>query len=253
MSKLVGVVPAAGLGTRAYPYTKSIPKAMLEVDGKPILQGILEILRDQVGVKQVYVVVGHLGEVIRESFGDGRSMGLRISYLQNENLDLGLAHSIRLAGREIAPLECPCVVLLSDECYVGSDHAQLRELDLKGSIAACGIMKTEMPALITRSYSVELDGPTIVRIVEKPKVTPNSWLGTGTYYVTPELFPHLERAFEESASPIDWMTFLDEQIRAGRPVRAVDIGGEYANVNDGDELNRANLLVRDWVSREKRS
>ena len=250
MSKLVGVIPAAGLGTRAYPYTETIPKAMLEVDGKPILQRNLELLRDQVGVEQVYVVVGYLSEVIRESFGDGKSMGLRIRYLQNEDLDLGLAHSIRLAAREIAPLACPCVVVLGDACYVGSDHAQLRKLDLEGAIAACGILKTETPELITQDYSVELDGPTIVRIVEKPKDPPNSWLGTGTYYLTPRLLPHLERAFEESASSLDWMTFLDEQIRAGRLVRAVDLGGEYANVNDGDELNRANLLVR---NREKRS
>ena len=252
MSKLVGVIPAAGLGTRAYPYTEAIPKVMLEVDGRPILQRNLELLRNQVRVKQVYVVVGYLGDVIRKSFGDGRSMGLRIRYLQNEDLDLGLAHSIRLAGREIAPLKCPCVVLLSDECYVGCDHAQLRKLDLKGAIAACGILKTEIPALIARSYSVELDGPTIVRIVEKPKVAPNSWLGTGTYYLTPELFPYLERAFEESASPPDWMTFLDEQIRAGRPVRAVDIGGEYANVNNREDLNRANLLVRNRAFLENR-
>jgi NDP-sugar pyrophosphorylase family protein len=93
-------------------------------------------------------------------------------------------------------------------------------LDLEGATAACGIVKTEILALITENYSVELDGPTIVRIVEKPKDPPNSWLGTGTYYLTPGLFPHLERAFEESASPPDFMTFLNEQIRAGRPVRA---------------------------------
>jgi NDP-sugar pyrophosphorylase family protein len=250
MSELIGVVPAAGMGTRAYPYTEAIPKVMLEVDGKPILQRNLELLRDQVEVEQVYVVVGYLSEVIRDSFGDGRSMGLRISYIQNEDVDLGLAHSIRLAGREIAPLGNPCVVLLGDSCYVGSDHAQLRTLDLGDATAACGIVETEIAALITENYSVELDGATIVRIVEKPKDPPNSWLGTGTYYLAPELFPHLERAFDESASPIDFMTFLNEQIRAGRQVRAVDLGGEYANVNSGDELSRADLLVR---SREKRS
>jgi NDP-sugar pyrophosphorylase family protein len=192
----------------------------------------------------VFVVVGYLGEVIRDSFGDGTSMDLKIQYIQNEDLDLGLAHSIRLAGREVAPLERPCVVVLGDSCYVGSDHSQLRTLDLRGAIAACGILKTDIPALISENYSVELDGMTIAGIVEKPKVPPNSWLGTGTYYLTPELFPVLEQAFEEAASSIDFMTFLDEQIRAGRHLRAVDLGGEYANVNNADELNRASLLVR---------
>jgi len=244
MSELVGVIPAAGMGTRAYPYTEGFPKVMLEVGGKPILQRNLELLRDQVGVEQVYVIVGYRGEVIRETFGDGTSLGLRIIYLQNEDLELGLAHSIRLGGREVASSERPCVVLLGDSCHVGSDHAQLRDLDLGGAIAACGILKTDIPALIAENYSVELDGSTIVRIVEKPTVLPNSWLGTGTYYLAPQLFPYLERAFEEAASSIDFMTFLDEQIRAGRRVRAVDLGGDYANVNDGDELSRANLLVR---------
>lgn len=245
MDKLVGVIPSAGRGTRAYPHTEELPKVMLDVGGEPILRRNLKLLRDQVGIEQVYVVVGYLGESIRECFGDGSSMGLRIHYLQNEELDLGLAHSIRLGLREIAPLRCPCLVLLGDSCHVGSNHAQFRELDLGTALAACGILRTEIPELISENYSVELDGPTIAHIVEKPHVMPNSWAGTGTYYLTPGLLPSLETAFEESTSPPDWMTFLDDQIRAGQEVRAIDIGGGYANVNNNDELNRANLLVRD--------
>ena len=63
------VILAAGKGTRAYPYTREIPKSLLEVDGKTILQRNIEILRDQVGIRDVLIVVGYKADLIEETFG----------------------------------------------------------------------------------------------------------------------------------------------------------------------------------------
>src|SRR6185436_1429619 len=79
VSELTGVVLAAGRGTRAYPYTRTIPKCMLQVDGEPNLARLLAILRDQLAIRDVVVVVGDHGEAIRERFGDGSAHGVRIT------------------------------------------------------------------------------------------------------------------------------------------------------------------------------
>ena len=247
----IGVIPAAGLGTRAYPYTATIPKGLLEVDGKSVLERNLELLRDQVGVRRVLMVIGYRGEAIRERFGNGSELGLELEYVVNDQLELGLAHSLRLAGRRIGT-GAHAVVLLSDEVYVGTRHQQLAQFDPGDAIAACGVLRTDLPRQIRRNYSVVLDGERITKIVEKPRQLVNDLLGTGTYYLTPAVFERLEETFANSAKAPDWMEFLGGQIEAGASVRAVQLGGQYANVNDKDELHRANFLVRSDAFAQKR-
>ena len=244
MGTSVGIIPAAGSGTRAYPYTTTIPKSLLEVDGRSLLQRNLELLRDQVGLSDILIVVGYRAETIQEIFGDGKGLGINLHYVHNRDVHLGLAHSMRLAGRELSSGVEKAIVVLADECYVGTDHGQLRELELGDACVACGVLPTNLPRQIRRNYSVELDGDRITRIEEKPERPPNNLLGTGTYCVHPRVFPWLEEQFQASQTPPDWMTFLNELIDRGQTVRAVPLAGEYINVNSRDDLNRANLIVR---------
>ena len=65
------VVLAAGRGTRMRELTADIPKPMIEVRGKPVLQHIVEGLRDA-GVRRILIIVGYHAETVRDSFGDGR-------------------------------------------------------------------------------------------------------------------------------------------------------------------------------------
>src|SRR5947208_6477987 len=74
-----GVLLAAGRGTRMRDLTEALPKPMLEVRGKPVLQHIVEGLRDT-GLTNLLIVVGWRAEVVREFFGDGTKLGVRIQY-----------------------------------------------------------------------------------------------------------------------------------------------------------------------------
>ena len=69
---LQGVIPAAGEGIRTYPATRYIPKVLLEIAGKPLIVRNAEILRDQLGVRDISVIIGHLGDQIRMSWAQGR-------------------------------------------------------------------------------------------------------------------------------------------------------------------------------------
>src|SRR5205085_3062388 len=73
------VLLAAGRGTRMRELTESLPKPMLEVRGKPVVQHIIEGLRDA-GLTDFLIVVGWRAEVVREFFGDGTKLGVRIDY-----------------------------------------------------------------------------------------------------------------------------------------------------------------------------
>lgn len=234
MANLIGLIPAAGKGRRARPYTSDRPKCLLEIDGVPNIERNIAIMRDQLRIKDVYVVVGHLGEMIRETLGDGSRLGVRIHFLQNDDLDKGLAHSVFLAREHIRDDFC---MILSDECYVNSNHAALLDAGTAGATATCAVMRVDDRELISRNYSVALEGDRIVEIIEKPGEVSNDLLGTGTVLFTPAIFDTLERAFA-AGGPVDLMTTIGGLCADGR-VRAFALTGTYVNINDRDSLNLA--------------
>src|SRR6266446_4973610 len=79
---------AGGLATRLEPVTRTIPKALLEVAGKPFIRRQLDYLFRQ-GVTRVVACVGHLGEQIEAAVGDGRAFGLALLYSYDGPVLLG--------------------------------------------------------------------------------------------------------------------------------------------------------------------
>jgi NDP-sugar pyrophosphorylase family protein len=90
------VILAGGLATRLKRITRSIPKSMIKVDGKPFLQHQIELLREN-GIREMVLCVGHLSHLIRDHFGDGRELGVEIKYSdEGENL-LGTGGALKKA------------------------------------------------------------------------------------------------------------------------------------------------------------
>ena len=85
------VILAAGKGTRMGALTEELPKPMLPVEGKPILEHIITGIAAQ-GVREVCLIVGWKAEVIGKHFGDGSALGLNITYTTQEVQDLSLIH-----------------------------------------------------------------------------------------------------------------------------------------------------------------
>ena len=94
MSELVGIIPAAGSGVRARPYTYEIHKGLFEIDGQCNIERLLNLMRDDFKINEVVVVLGYMGDSIREHFGDGSSHGVKIHYIENQHLDKGWAWSV---------------------------------------------------------------------------------------------------------------------------------------------------------------
>lgn len=150
---------AGGLGTRLKPLTEAIPKALVEINGKPFLAHQLELLRAQ-GVGRVVLCVGYLGEMIREFAGDGARFGVEVCYSFDGAALRGTAGALRNA----LPLLSGRFFVLYGDSYLTCDYAAVER----------AFMESGKPALMTvfrnegrwdRS-NVEFDGARI-RAYEK--------------------------------------------------------------------------------------
>jgi NDP-sugar pyrophosphorylase family protein len=240
----IGVILAAGAGVRAYPATHFIPKVMLEIGGKPLILRNLEILRDQLGIINIYIVIGHLGEKIRSFLGDGSDYGVHLSYVTCANPSIGLAHGLLLVKDYIQE---PFVAILGDEMYIESNHYNLINLikQWSGFSAACGVLRTNNPQSIKKNYAVAIENGKIAALVEKPDVIYNNLLGCGTYVFTTEIFDAIEHTQPSSVSGrVELTEVIDTLVKGGGAVYPLFLKGQYVNINSLDDYNYANYIYK---------
>src|SRR5436309_789926 len=90
------IILAGGLATRLRPITQKIPKALVDVCGRPFLWHQLQLLKSH-GIRRVVLAVGYLGEMIQQYFGDGSELEISIQYSFDGPSLLGTAGAIRKA------------------------------------------------------------------------------------------------------------------------------------------------------------
>lgn len=239
----IGLVPAAGAGVRAYPATNYVPKVMLEVGGKPIIQHNIEILRDKLGIRNIWVITGYMGDLIKDFLKDGSQFGVHVQYVDCEDPKVGLAHGILLAKDKLRE---DFVTILGDEVYINSNHEIIPTLWQSGYAAACGLMRTDDHNLIAKNYTVTIEGDRIVSLDEKPKAVKTDILGCGTYVFTPEIFAAIERTRPSTRSgKVELTDAIGTLAAEGKVVFPLFLKGEYHNVNSVEDYNYANYVYRD--------
>lgn len=236
-ASMIGIIPAAGSGIRARPYTYELHKGMFLIDGKPNIERHINLMRDEMGIDEIVIILGYMGDTIREFFGDGAEHGVRIHYVENQHLDKGWAWSVLLAKPFMAGRN-GCV-MLADEFYLGTNHGSMAKVDLDTYSVALPVKSVDNPDLIKKNFSVERDGQRVIRLTENPVATPNDLLGMATFIVRPDVMVALEEAFDGGRPSMDFVTFVDDLIRAGHTVTAIDMEGDYINLNDVASMEAA--------------
>ena len=240
--RLTGLIPAAGKGTRAYPYTHETPKGMLPIHGIPNIERLVVLMRDQLQIREIYIVIGHLGSVIAEHFKDGARWGVVIRYLKNNDIQRGWAHSVLLGRDHIRSHFC---VMLSDECYVGTNHRELLDCDYEDALAVCAAMPEDDRRRIRKNYALEIREGRITRLMENPRQLPNNLLGLGTFILSPRIFEVIADAYrQEPATEVDLISLLGRACDAGAVIKPFELTGHYVNINDRDSLQLAKYFVR---------
>jgi dTDP-glucose pyrophosphorylase len=239
---MIGIIPAAGRGTRAYPYTDGSPKGMVDIGGRPNLDRTIEIMRDKLRVSKIVIIVGAFGDQIREYFSDGTRVGVPIVYVENDSIERGLGYSLLLARPYVDDYAC---VMLSDECYVDSNHEDILSTDYRSVLATCAVRSTDTPELIEKNYAVYSEDGLVHRIVEKPQRTEGALLGLGTFVLSPQFFTHLNNAVKSgTGGHSDPVSVLGELCAKGARIASFELRGLYVNINDRDALNLARATIR---------
>ena len=236
------LIPAAGRGLRAYPKTKYLPKPLLEIDGKTLLQRNIEILRDELSIKDITVIVGYEGEQIISRFGSGGSLGVALRYLKCDDAEIGLARGLLLAE---TLFQKPFVTMLGDELYHRANHRELLASFDHSVQAVCAVLTTNDLHQIKKNYSLQMHDGFISALIEKPQTIENNLLGCGTFVFTPEIFTAIRNTPVSSRSGrnelIDAINLLAQTSKTVRPFY---LTGRYFNINTVDGYNYAQYKIR---------
>lgn len=186
---LKAIILCGGQGTRLKPITYEIPKPLLPVQGKPILEHILDLLK-KYEINEIMLAVGHLKEKIKKHFGNGNNHGARITYIE-ESAPLGTAGPLKLAEK------------LLDETFIVSNGDELKDINIKEMLE----QHKKTNALITIAltevsdptvYGVaKLDGNKILEFIEKPsrEKAPSKFINAGFYIMEPEILKYIPQGF----------------------------------------------------------
>lgn len=201
------VVLAAGKGARLGELTKSLPKPLLPIDGKPILEHNIEWCRKN-GVDKIFINLHHLPEAIRAHCGDGSKWGVSIAYKQEDSL-LGTAGAVKNFERELGGE--PFLVLYGDNWV---------DYDLAAMARRHAAEKADMSLAVFRLEDVRLSGVAtleaadrVVEFVEKPDRDGGGWANMGVYVMNPALLADISPGFSDFGEEV-----IPRWIRQGRKI-----------------------------------
>jgi len=198
------VVLAGGEGTRLRPYTTVIPKPLLPLGDRPILDILLRQLR-AAGCEHVTIATGYLAELIEAYCGDGAAYGLRVDY-HREREPLGTVGALASVG----DLDVPFIVMNGD-VVTDMDYGELLAEHVASGAAAT-------IATTTRVVEVSLgvmhtDGARVTDYVEKPTLSYEASMGV--YAFDPRVLAHIEPGVR-----LDFPDLVLRLLAAGEEVRA---------------------------------
>ena len=218
------VVMAGGEGRRLRPLTDRIPKPMVPVAGRPILERIVLHLVGY-GVKRIHISVNYLAEVITGHFGDGARFGCSISYL-HETAPLGTGGPLSLLP---VPPRDPLLVMNGD-LVTQVDFSRLLEFhSRRGAAATLAVRHHQVD--IPFGVVAERDGM-LQELVEKP--SPQYLVNAGIYVIEPAVLPLVpaNRYFPITA-------LFEALIARGDPVAIYRLEEDWIDVGRREELTRA--------------
>ena len=224
------VIMAGGEGTRLRPLTSNVPKPMMPIVNRPMMEHIVTLLKSH-GFDEIVVTVAFMANAIRTYFGDGSEFGVRMVYATEET-PLGTAGSVRNAMDEL------------DERFLVISGDVLTDIDLgeivrfhedNGALATIGLVPVENP--LEFGIVITNEDGSIERFLEKP-----TWgqvfsdtINTGIFMLEPEIFDYIEPGRPVDFSSEVFPRILDE----GRPLYGAVAEGYWEDVGTLEAYLRA--------------
>lgn len=239
-----GVIAAAGKGTRAYPRTTFIPKPLFLIEDSTLLEKNIRLQFEVLKVERVYIIVGHLKEMVIAEVERIRQKFPGKEIFTSEWTGRGLAADVASLRDRIRE---DFVLILGDELYFHTDHEKLIShwKKRKNAQALIGILKTHLQSDIRKNYSVDLDKDRVIQLIEKPEFPHNDILGLGSYVFSPTYFDHFDATPPSERSGVVELTDVIDQIaKQTDEVYATLFKGRYFNINSVADLYSAIYFTR---------
>lgn len=227
------VIQSGGKGTRLRPYTMVLPKPLMPVGSKPVLELLLQWLRRN-GTRDAYITTGHLGHLIRSFCGDGRQWDLRITYTK-ETEPLGTVGALSLLQDEL------------DSTFFVVNGDVLTDLNLN-AFAAFHREHGGPLTIATVRRSIQMDfgiiedhAGRVARFREKPILTHT--VSTGIYCMEPSILDHIP-----AGVPFGFDDLMLCMLERGSPVRTFLHSGLWLDIGRVEDFHKAQELAWDDAS-----
>lgn len=230
------VLMAGGLGTRLRPLTDKIPKPLLKVGAKPILETILESFLDS-GFHKFFFAVNYKSQMIEEYFGDGSRFGAEIEYL-HEKKRMGTAGALYF----LPQIPKSPIIVMNGDLLTKVDFGELLDYHMEQGAAA---------TMAVREYNyqvpygvIDFDGEKITGIREKPSYS--VFVNAGIYVLSPEAVVRVDR--EEF---FDMPQLFDELVAAGEKTTVYPVREYWLDIGRLDDFQRAQAEYVEKFTDEK--
>ncbi|MEZ2225611.1 MULTISPECIES: NDP-sugar synthase [unclassified Microcoleus] len=238
------MILAAGKGTRVRPITQTIPKPMIPILQKPVMEFLVELLR-QHGFDEIMVNVSHLADVIENYFRDGQKFGVQIGYSFEGRIEEGqmIGEAVGSAGgmkriQEFSPFFDDTFVVLCGDALIDLDlTAAVKWHREKGAIAT--IVMKSVPREEVSSYGVVVtdDSGKVKAFQEKPSVEEalSTDINTGIYIFEPEIFNYIPSDTEYDIGS----QLFPKLVAAGAPFYGISMDFEWVDIGKVPDYWRA--------------
>ena len=244
------VILAAGKGTRMRELTNELPKPMLRVQGKPILEHIVTGIL-AAGVRDIFIVTGWRADVIENHFGDGKKWNARIAYGRQVIQD-GTGKAPELAKAFVG--DSPFLLTYGDILVPPETYPQMLKRFGEGGFS--GVITVTRGEDVTKGGLNFFDEQfCLKRLVEKPspeqveqlrrdgwlKSGAPAWYNAGIYIFRPSLFDFTARLQKSPRGEYELTDAISALVAAGQKLAGLEIQGRWVDVRDPETLARLEM------------
>ena len=220
---LSAVIMVGGYGKRLLPLTESVPKPMLPVGDRPLLELTIQQLRRS-GIRDVNLTTHYLPESILNHFGDGEDFGVRLNYLKEDH-PMGTAGGLKQMKRPDGPF-----LVINGDVLTGVPFQEMLVYHRKhGAVLTVGVRKYDMQVPFG---IVECEDVRITRLQEKPSLS--FFINAGTYLLEPSACDYIPEG-----RPFDMTDLIQKLLEAGRPVVGFPIMEYWIDVGRHEDYQKA--------------
>ena len=235
------LITAGGHGTRLRPITHTQNKHLIPIANKPILNYALEYVKEA-GIREVGIITNKDSTEVSRVYGDGRQMGISITYIPQENPS-GLADCVRIAEPFLGSE--PFVFYLGDNIIVGGIKRFISEFNTNKSNCHLVLAKVSDPE---RFGVPEIKDNRIVRIDEKPKKPRSDYAVTGIYIYDSSIFKAVNSIKPSARGELEISDAHQYLIDKGLTITYSEITGWWKDTGKPNDLLEANRLVLDNIN-----